>query len=104
MYILGGIHFDVGINARGIARYSRMDSLAHRVNYDFDDMGLKRVDIYCRTGVGIAKINPKSKVLLEVIRDIPFFDIDKSKMRKRKNEKGLFLLMGVSFFINNKKA
>lgn len=70
---------------------------------DFGDVGLKRLDMNLRTGVGLSKVNKNYKVILEWVYDFHFFNINSEPLFANRNYKNTGLLVGLMFNLDREE-
>ncbi len=67
---------------------------------DFDELGLKRLDMNLRTGAGLSKVNKNYKIILEWVYDFHFFNINSKPLLANRNYKNTGVLVGLMFKLN----
>lgn len=89
----------IGGRTRHIAAPSRnLLNIVEKI--DFEAIDLKRFDINMHTGIGLSKVNPGYKIILEWTYDIPLFDVNSSKPFTQRNHRNTGVLLGLMFELN----
>ncbi len=76
----------------------KTDDTAEKI--DFEAINLKRFDTNIQTGIGLSKVNPGYKILLEWVYDFPLFDVNSSKPLIQRNHRNTGVLLGLMFELN----
>jgi len=99
VYGLAGPQFKYALGGR-IARTGSIavEQIVEKI--DFEETNLRRFDMNVRTGIGLSKVSPTYKIILEWTYDIAFFDVNTSDLSVERNHKSTGVLLGLAFNLN----